>query len=243
MLKAVIVEDEYLAQEELKYLIKEHSNIDVVAVFDDGLQAFKYLQGHSVDVIFLDINVPSIDGMMLAKNLHNTQNAPQMVFTTAYKEHALEAFDIEAVDYLLKPLSVERVQRVLEKLEHQAAPHTHTLASKGNEPATTIPLQQQNRICIINIEDILYAVAKEKVTEVFTQDQTYIAPYTISELLQRLPEDRFFRSHRSYCVNLHKITQITPGMNSTYIINVQHSDAEIPVSRSNIKAFRTQMKL
>jgi two-component system LytT family response regulator len=243
MLKAVIVEDEYLAQEELKYLISQYSNINVIAVFDDGLQAFKYLQGHIVDVLFLDINVPSIDGMMLAKNLHNTQNAPKVVFTTAYKEHALDAFDIEAVDYLLKPLSIERVQRVLEKLEQRA----HTLALPldllSNKQVTTIPLQQHNRICIINIDEILYAVAKEKVTEVYTKDQTYIALYTISELLQRLPEELFFRSHRSYCVNLHKITQITPGMNSTYMVNVQHYDTEIPVSRSNIKLFRTHMKL
>ncbi|MGF1691825.1 LytR/AlgR family response regulator transcription factor [Photobacterium kagoshimensis] len=247
MLKAVIVEDEYLAQEELKYLISQYSNIDVVAVFDDGLQAFKYLQGHTVDVLFLDINVPSIDGMMLAKNLHNTKKAPKMVFTTAYKEHALDAFDIEAVDYLLKPLNVERVQRVLEKLEHQVPVQSTMQDTVQTRPSTlsaaTIPLQQQNRICIIHINDIHYAIAKEKITEVYTQEGQYIAPYTISELMLRLPEELFFRSHRSYCLNLNKVTQITPGMNSTYIVNVQHSNTDIPVSRSNIKLFRTKMKL
>ncbi len=243
MLKAVIVEDEYLAQEELKYLISQYSNIDVIAVFDDGLQAFKYLQGHTVDVLFLDINVPSIDGMMLAKNLHNTQKAPKVVFTTAYKEHALDAFDIEAVDYLLKPLNVERVQRVLEKLELQSVASSQPFSIPAGIPTTTLPLQQQNRICIVDIKDIHYAVAKEKITEVYTQDSQYIAPYTISELVLRLPEDTFFRSHRSYCINLSKITQITPGMNSTYVVNVQHSHADIPVSRSNLKLFRTKMKL
>ncbi|MGF1834967.1 LytR/AlgR family response regulator transcription factor [Photobacterium sanguinicancri] len=243
MLKAVIVEDEYLAQEELKYLISQYSNIDVVAVFDDGLNAFKYLQGHTVDVLFLDINVPSIDGMMLAKNLHNTQSAPKMVFTTAYKEHALDAFDIEAIDYLLKPLNVERVQRVLEKLEQQSVIHNQPDSILANTPTSTLPLQQQNRICIVDIKDIHYAVAKEKITEVYTQNNQYIAPYTISELMLRLPEQAFFRCHRSYCINLNKITQITPGMNSTYVVNVQHSSTDIPVSRNNIKLFRTKMKL
>ncbi|MGR5063488.1 LytR/AlgR family response regulator transcription factor [Photobacterium sp. DNB22_13_2] len=243
MLKAVIVEDEYLAQEELKYLISQYSGIEVVAVFDDGLQAFKYLQSHIVDVLFLDINVPSIDGMMLAKNLHNTKKAPKMVFTTAYKDHALDAFDIEAVDYLLKPLNVNRVQRVLEKLERHVLPQTPVQNVPSTLSAATIPLQQQNCICIVNLEDIHYAVAKDKITEVYTKESQYIAPYTISELMQRLPEDVFFRCHRSYCLNLSKVTQITPGMNSTYIVNVQHGCADIPVSRSNIKLFRTKMKL
>ncbi|MGF1735993.1 LytR/AlgR family response regulator transcription factor [Photobacterium satsumensis] len=243
MLKAVIVEDEYLAQEELKYLISQYSDIEVVAVFDDGLQAFKYLQSHIVDVLFLDINVPSIDGMMLAKNLHNTKTAPKMVFTTAYKEHALDAFDIEAVDYLLKPLNVNRVQRVLEKLERHVLLQDPVQSVPSTLSAATIPLQQQNRICIVNIDDIHYAVAKEKITEVYTKESQYIAPYTISELMLRLPEDLFFRCHRSYCLNLSKIIQITPGMNSTYIVNVQQGSTEIPVSRSNIKLFRTKMKL
>lgn len=243
MLKAVIVEDEYLAQEELKYLISQYSDIEVIAVFDDGLQAFKYLQSHIVDVLFLDINVPSIDGMMLAKNLHNTKTAPKMVFTTAYKEHALDAFDIEAVDYLLKPLNVNRVQRVLEKLERHVLLQDPVQSVPSTLSAATIPLQQQNRICIVNIDDIHYAVAKEKITEVYTKESQYIAPYTISELMLRLPEDLFFRCHRSYCLNLSKIIQITPGMNSTYIVNVQQGSTEIPVSRSNIKLFRTKMKL
>lgn len=110
MLKALIVEDEYLAREELQYLISTHSQIDVVASFDDGLEAFKYLQSHKVDIVFLDINIPSIDGMLLARNIHQFQHKPHIVFTTAYKEYAVDAFELEAFDYLLKPISETRVK-------------------------------------------------------------------------------------------------------------------------------------
>ncbi len=94
MLKAIIVEDEYLAREELAYLVGQHSQIEIVASFEDGLEAFKYLQDHEVDVVFLDIQIPSIDGLLLAKNLHKSSHPPHIVFVTAYKEFAVEAFEL-----------------------------------------------------------------------------------------------------------------------------------------------------
>ena len=109
MLSALIVEDEYLAQEELIYLIEKHSHIKIKACFEDGLEAFKFLQNQRVDIVFLDINIPSIDGMLLAKNIHQFSQKPQIVFTTACKDFAVDAFALEAFDYLLKPLSEQRV--------------------------------------------------------------------------------------------------------------------------------------
>ncbi|MGL5556024.1 MAG: response regulator, partial [Aeromonas veronii] len=109
MLKAIIVEDEYLAREELIYLVNQHSQIEIVASFEDGLEAFKYLQDHEVDVVFLDIQIPSIDGLLLAKNLHKSSHPPHIVFVTAYKEFAVEAFELEAFDYILKPYNEPRI--------------------------------------------------------------------------------------------------------------------------------------
>ena len=241
MLTAIIVEDEYLAREELSYLIKTYSKIDVVSSFDDGLEAFKYLQTNTVDIVFLDINIPSIDGMMLARNIHQFAQRPQIVFTTAYKEHALEAFDLEAFDYLLKPLDEKRVQRLLTKLEdHANAPiATETIL----ETASTINLSRDNRIRIMSIEDIIYAEAKEKITEVHTENGIFIANYTISELMNKLPTKEFFRSHRSYCVNLKRIKEIIPWVNSTYLLKLHNEKEKVPVSRGNIKQFRELMNL
>lgn len=241
MLKAIIVEDEYLAREELSYLIDTYSSIEVVQSFDDGLAAFTYLQSNTVDIVFLDINIPSINGMLLARNIHQFAERPQIVFTTAYKDHALEAFDLEAFDYLLKPLDEKRVQRLLMKLEAYAVSLMPDKEIK--ESPTTINLSRDNRIRVMPIDDIIYAEANEKITEVHTMSGVYIAPYHISELVTKLPPKQFFRCHRSFCVNLKRIEEITPWVNSTYLLKFKDLPAQISVSRGNIKAFRKMMQL
>lgn len=241
MLKAIIVEDEYLAREELSYLIKTYSSIEIVESFDDGLAAFTYLQSNTVDIVFLDINIPSINGMLLARNIHQFAQRPHIVFTTAYKEHALEAFDLEAFDYLLKPIDEKRVQRLLMKLE------THAEALEPIEQTqpqvTTINLYHENRIRVMPIDDIIYAEANEKVTEVYTAEGVYIAPYNITELVNKLPSQQFFRCHRSYCVNLKSIEEIIPWVNSTYLLKLHALSNKISVSRGHIKEFRKMMQL
>ncbi|MGL5284990.1 MAG: response regulator, partial [Aeromonas sp.] len=108
MLKAIVVEDEYLAREELAYLIRTHSSIEIIASFEDGLEAFKFLQDHEVDLVFLDIQIPAIDGVMLARNLRKSSHPPEVVFVTAHKEFAVDAFELEAFDYILKPYNETR---------------------------------------------------------------------------------------------------------------------------------------
>ena len=244
MLKALIVEDEYLAREELTYLVQTYSQIEVVASFDDGLEAFKYLQQNKVDVVFLDINIPSIDGMLLARNIHQFSQKPHIVFTTAYKEFAVDAFELEAFDYLLKPLNEERVKRLLSKLESVALANEPVMVEEAIESRPdTINLMKDNRICVTPVEEVRYAEAQEKITLVFTADGEFSVPYSISELMEKLPENQFFRCHRSYCVNLKCIAEIIPWMNSTYMLKLHDIKEKVPVSRGNIKAFREMMHL
>ena len=243
MLKAIIVEDEYLAREELEYLVKSHSEIDIVASFEDGLEAFKYLQDHEVDVVFLDIQIPSIDGLLLAKNLHKSTHPPHVVFVTAYKEFAVEAFELEAFDYILKPYNEPRIISLLQKIElagRQAPKPQHEAASNASR---TVNLVKGERIIVTPCEQIYYAEADEKLTYVYTRSDRYVMQMTISEFVSRLPAEGFFRCHRSYCVNINKIREIVPWFNSTYLIRLHDLSFEVPVSRSNIKAFRQLMRL
>ncbi|MGL6011205.1 MAG: LytR/AlgR family response regulator transcription factor [Shewanella oncorhynchi] len=243
MLKAIIVEDEYLAREELEYLVKSHSEIDIVASFEDGLEAFKYLQDHEVDVVFLDIQIPSIDGLLLAKNLHKSTHPPHVVFVTAYKEFAVEAFELEAFDYVLKPYNEPRIISLLQKIEQvgrQAPKPQHEAASNTSR---TVNLVKGERIIVTPCEQIYYAEADEKLTYVYTRTDRYVMQMTISEFVSRLPAEGFFRCHRSYCVNINKIREIVPWFNSTYLIRLHDLSFEVPVSRSNIKAFRQLMRL
>ncbi|GKW27332.1 LytR/AlgR family response regulator transcription factor [Pectobacterium brasiliense] len=249
-MKAIIVEDEFLAQQELSYLIKQHSDITIEATFDDGLDVLKYLQHNDVDAIFLDINIPSLDGVWLAQNISKFAHKPYIIFITAYKEHAVEAFEVEAFDYILKPYHESRIVTMLRKLEttwqqRQIAPAVETGVPSGTPRSAqhTINLMKDERIIVTDINNIYYAAAQEKVTLVYTRREEFIMPMNITEFCNRLPEEYFFRCHRSYCVNLTKIREIVPWFNNTYILRLNDLDFEVPVSRSKIKAFRSLMRL
>ncbi|AKG72359.1 MULTISPECIES: LytTR family DNA-binding domain-containing protein [Serratia] len=244
-MKAIIVEDEFLAQQELTYLINKHSNITIEATFEDGLDVLKYLQTHQVDAIFLDINIPSLDGVLLAQNISKFAHRPSIVFITAYKEHAVEAFEIEAFDYILKPYHEARIITMLQKLEalHNRPAQTPEPSAPANRTNHSINLIKDERIIVTDINDIYYAAADEKVTRVYTRREEFVMPMNITEFYQRLPEEFFFRCHRSYCVNLSKIREIVPWFNNTYILRLSDLDFEVPVSRSKVKAFRQLMRL
>lgn len=242
-MKAIIVEDEIPAKEELEYLIQTHSKIDIVATFEDGLDVLKFLQAEEVDAIFLDINIPSLDGMLLASNISKFAKKPYIIFTTAYKEHAAQAFELEVFDYILKPYEEKRIAAMLAKLEA-----AFQKASGGEEEITTeinrrINLRKNENIIVTDVNDIYYAEASEKVTLVYTKTDEYMMPMSISDFHDKLPQDTFFRCHRSYTVNLSKIHEIVPWFNHTYLVRLKDIKAEIPVSRSKAKAFRQIMHL
>ncbi|MEZ2575889.1 LytR/AlgR family response regulator transcription factor [Buttiauxella ferragutiae] len=243
-MKVLIVEDEVLAQQELNWLIKEHSQMEVVGTFDDGMDVLRYLQHHEVDAIFLDINIPSLDGVLLAQNISKFAHKPFIVFITAWKEHAVEAFELEAFDYILKPYQESRIIGMLQKLEtafqQQNAP---AAANTPGREALTVNLVKDERIIVTDVNDIYYAEAHEKMTFVYTRREAYVMSMNITEFCHRLPESHFFRCHRSYCVNLSKIREIEPWFNNTYILRLQDLEFQVPVSRSKVKEFRQLMRL
>ncbi|KJV50358.1 LytTR family transcriptional regulator [Pantoea sp. BL1] len=241
-MKAIIVEDEFLAQQELSWMIQQHSQITIEACFDDGLEVLKYLQNHRVDVIFLDINIPSLDGMLLAQNINQFAHKPLIVFITAWKEHAVDAFELDAFDYILKPYHESRIITMLNKLEASAQQQLAQPSTQQSAPQT-VNLVKDERIIVTDINDIYYVEAHEKLTFVYTRREAYVMSMAISEFCNRLPEPLFFRCHRSYCVNLSKIREIEPWFNNTYLVKLRDLDAQVPVSRSKVKAFRQLMRL
>ncbi|AIQ50369.1 LytR/AlgR family response regulator transcription factor [Paenibacillus sp. FSL R7-0331] len=242
-MRAIIVEDEELARQELAFLIGTHSSIRIAAEFEDGLDALKYLQTEEVDVIFLDINIPSIDGVLLAQNISRFSVKPYIVFITAYKEHAAEAFEIEAFDYILKPYSEIRIKAMLHKLEGAFAARGRQGEEERVKLSDKVNLWKNEKIIVVDADEIYYASAQEKTTSVITKGEEYSMALSISEFHSRLPQDRFFRCHRSYLVNLSKIKEITPWFNNTYLLRLRDLDAEVPVSRGKVKEFRQIMRL
>lgn len=255
-MKAIIVEDEIPAREELEYLIEAYSEIEVTHFFDDGLDVLKFLQEQETDVIFLDINIPSLNGMLLASTISKFIKRPLIVFTTAYKEHAVEAFELEAFDYVLKPYDEKRIAAMLNRLESaykrdrtellipERSQNTRGQEEKTHTKASNrINLKKNDKIIVTDANDIYYAEASEKVTLVYTQNEVYTMVMSITEFHNHLPEDMFYRCHRSYTVNITKIREIVPWFNQTYVLRLKDLNAEIPVSRSKVKEFRQIMQL
>ncbi|WP_034916235.1 LytTR family DNA-binding domain-containing protein [Erwinia sp. 9145] len=242
-MKAIIVEDEFLAQQELSWMIQQHSALTIEATFDDGLDVLKYLQTHQVDVIFLDINIPSLDGVLLAQNISKFAHKPLIVFITAYKEHAVDAFELEAFDYILKPYQEMRIVTMLRKVENTLAQKLQGGSDAPRAASHTINLVKDERIIVTDINDIYYAEAHEKMTFVYTRREAYVMSMNITEFCNRLPDEAFFRCHRSYCVNLSKIREIEPWFNNTYLLKLHDLEFQVPVSRSRVKEFRQLMRL
>lgn len=246
-MNGIIVEDELPAKEELQFLIETYSSIEITNTFTDGLDVLKFLQENETDVIFLDINIPSLDGMLLASNISKFKKKPYIIFTTAYEQHAAQAFELDAFDYILKPYDEKRIAAVLKKLEtayqRDRQPAAAVKPAAAPHKQTRINLKKDEKIIVTDAGDIYYAEASEKETFVYTKKERYTIHESISDFYQELPKDQFFRCHRSYIVNLSKIHEIVQWFNQTYLLRLDDCDAEIPVSRTNVKTFRQLMHL
>lgn len=231
-LNCIIVDDEYPSIQELSYFIENFSSIKISETFDDSIKALEYVQANTVNVIFLDINMPKLDGLTFSKVINTLPVKPILVFITAYSEHALEAFEVSAFDYILKPYSQTRIADTLQRLENSAAAKLHI---------DRITLWKNEKLVVLDANDIYYCEAHKHEVNVYTKDEHFIVNSSISDFHKKLKQDSFFRCHRSYIVNIDKITEIIPWFNNTYMLKLKGLDAEIPVSRQNISLFKKLM--
>lgn len=241
MIKCLIVEDEFPAREELKYFINTYEGFEILNEFDNPIDSLKFLENNKVDVIFLDINMPNIDGMSLGKIIHKMNKDIKLVFITAYREYAAEAFEIKAFDYLLKPYSETRINELLENLKNTFGNSNEVSEKISNSDFLNnkkITVNFDSKMVVISIKDILYIEADEKEVHIFTKDNSFTSKLKISQLENILPNNVFFRCHRSYIVNIDKIIEVEPWFSGTYILKVKYSDFKIPVSRNNVKQLK-----
>lgn len=256
-MKAIIVEDEFPARKELRYFIENKSKIEVVNEFTNGIEVLDFIQGNKIDVIFLDINIPHLDGMLLAKTLNQFKARPKIVFITAYENYAVDAFSLGVFDYILKPYSEDRITSMLDKLE-KSETNSSEISSYNNyissdkkgtinqnieEITHKISLWKGDKLVVIDIDDIYYCEANERQTFIYTEKETFILKEGISEVENIINDKTFFRTHRSYIVNLTKVKEIIPWFNNTYILKLKDSAYEVTVSRSKIKEFRLLMHI
>lgn len=237
LLRALIVDDEYPAREELRYLLSRCACIEIVGEAADAREAMKLIKALDYDVVFLDICMPGISGIDLVRELRALKKAPGIVFVTAYEEYAVEAFTVGAVDYLVKPISEERLMEVVARLKER-------LKADKNGSLAFLAVEKGGNIIPVPTHNITYIYAESDRVFVCTYDDRARVPYTLEQLSSRLPPDIFFRSHRSYIVNLNHIREIKPYLNGTYVLHINdRNNSEVPVSRSRVPALKERLGL
>jgi two-component system LytT family response regulator len=232
MIKAILIDDEPLARAVLKEYLRDYPEIQVVQECNDGFEGVKAIQQHKPDLLFLDIQMPKINGFEMLELL---EQPPGVIFTTAFDEFALKAFEAHAVDYLLKPFSKERFAKALQKWrEHQ--PHAVTPALL--ETAAEAPQQQERvvvkingKIKIIPVEDIEYIEAADDYARIYTKDGNFLKNKTMSFFERSLPAADFVRVHRSYILHVRQVTRIEPYEKDQQIALLR-GGAKIPISKS-----------
>lgn len=242
-MRAIIVEDEFPARKELRYFVENNSCIKIINEFTNGLDVLSFIQENTIDVIFLDINIPKLDGMLLAKTVNQFKNPPKIVFITAYENYAVDAFSLDIFDYILKPYSEERIVTMLKKLEISNQERNKLKDNRFDKISNKISLWKGDKIVVLNISDIYYCEANERHTLIYTKDDKFVYREGITEVQKIIDNKKFFRTHRSYLVNLAKIEEIVPWFNNTYILKLNSGKYEVSVSRSKIKEFRSLMHI
>jgi len=252
-LSAVIVDDEQLARDELAYLIKDIGDVDVVAQGKNGVEAVNLIREHSPDLVFLDVQMPGLDGFGVIKKLLDKKvPLPKIVFSTAFDQYAVKAFEVNAVDYLLKPFDRKRVtqsiQKARAKMEVAGASSDKLEALmrmlESQKPQTSkVLLKAAGRLFLVNQKDICFASIEDGVITVVTSGPNGMEGQsncrTLEELLDSLDPSLFWRAHRSYLVNINRIKEVIPWFKSSYQLRLDDKkQTEIPVSRAQTRRLR-----
>ena len=245
-ISALIVDDEQLAREELSYLLTDIPDIEILQTASNGLEAVKLIEQFEPDVVFLDVQMPGLDGLGVIEQVRAKGGPlPHFILTTAFDQYAVEAFRLQALDYLLKPVekdrlaeSVGRARRTLEEKESEAE-------KAAPQQRTKLLVRANNRNLIIDAQDLIYATIDDgTITMVTAQFEGQSNYRTIEELQSNLDPNLFWRVHRSFLVNINKIREVIPWFKSSFQLKMDDKkQTEIPVSRIQTRRLRTLLKI
>lgn len=256
-LRAVLVDDEQLARDELGYLLGQVGGVDVIGQAGNGVEALTTIDRLQPDVVFLDVQMPGLTGFEVARRMVDQNTPAHIIFVTAYDQHAIEAFEVNAVDYLLKPVDQARLEVAVERARRRVgADRPANAVAPDLEKIIQLVTERQNRrerlaikvgerFMLVQAEEIIYAsLADEGITVVTGQHSGTSNYRTLDELQERLDGSLFWRVHRSHLVNINKIKEIVPWFSRNYILRMKDEKAtEIPVSRTQTRRLREYLKL
>jgi two-component system LytT family response regulator/two-component system response regulator LytT len=261
-LRAVVVDDEQLARDELSYLLSQIGAVEIVGQAGNGLEALTAIDRLRPDVVFLDVQMPGLTGFEVARRLLEASVTTHIIFVTAFDQHAIEAFEVNAVDYLLKPVEQARLELAVDRAKRRIsvdrvidsdAAGVNTaqlekivqLVAERQSRRERLAIKVGERFVLVQAEDVVYASLRDDGIAVVTDQQAGTSNYrTLDELQDRLDSTVFWRVHRSHLVNINKIKEIVPWFSRNYILRMKDpKSTEIPVSRTQTKRLREYLKL
>jgi two-component system response regulator LytT len=259
-ISTVIIDDERPARDELVFLLKGFPEIEVIAQGKNGLEAVALIKEHDPDLVFLDVQMPGLDGFgVIQKLVERKLRIPQVVFATAFDNYAVQAFEVNAVDYILKPFDRARIAKAVQRAKKLVEAKTSTverletlvgqLGAGASKPQPAIPVKllvkSQARMILVDAEDMIYASIQDGSITIVARDAEGTSNYrTIEELADSLDANVFWRPHRSYLININHIKEVVPWFKSSYMLKMNDKRAsEIPVSRGQTKRLRELLKL
>jgi two-component system, LytTR family, response regulator LytT len=253
-LRAVVIDDEQPAREELCFLLGQMNDIKVVGQADNGVSALQLIEDVEPHVAFLDVQMPGLTGFEVARLLLDKRAPSQVIFVTAYDQYAVDAFEVNAVDYLLKPVEQARLDQAIQRVRHRSAldgPRDDRfeklvrLMADRQSRRDQLALKVGDRFLLVQADDVIFASLDGDTIQIATNQLVGTSNYrTLDELQARLDPEVFWRVHRSHLVNINKIKEIVPWFSRNYMLRMKDGKAtEIPVSRSQTKRLRDYLKL
>jgi len=266
-LRAVLVDDEQLARDELGYLLGRVGGVEVIGQAGNGVEALTTIDRLHPDLVFLDVQMPGLTGFEVARRMVDKQAASHIIFVTAYDQHAIEAFEVNAVDYLLKPVDPSRLEMAVDRARRRISserPPDPDRSGSGDPSSLDAQLEKivqlvaerqsrrerlaikvGERFLLVQAEEIIYASLADDGLTVVTNQHAGTSSYrTLDELQERLDPSTFWRVHRSHLVNINKIKEIVPWFSRNYLLRMKDAKStEIPVSRTQTRRLREYLKL
>lgn len=249
-IRTIIADDEYPARNELAFLLENINEVELLYQAENGLEALEYIKKAEPDLVFLDIQMPGKTGMEVAREIKDTKFEPVIVFVTAYDQYAVEAFAVNAVDYLLKPYEENRLSEIIkkvkktiynkkmkDKLEVLIDKIAGTEQKRENTGINKLAVQgKRGHLKLVKYDDIVLLHSKSSRIYAKTVDEEYEVSATLCELAEKLQGHKFLRIHRSYIINLNKVKEIIPWFKGNYqVVMNDKRETEVVVSRSKVK--------
>jgi two-component system LytT family response regulator/two-component system response regulator LytT len=249
-LSAIVVDDEQLARDELIFLLKDFPEVEIVATGSNGLEAMDLIERLEPDLVFLDVQMPGLDGIGVLRRLRERKDGylPHIVFSTAFDQYAVEAFRLEALDYVLKPIEKERLAETIARAQDRLSepdPPKQQVSPKPLVFRSKLAVRSGTRTLMIDSSELIYATIDDGViTLVSNQAEGQCSYKTLEELQADLDPNIFWRTHRAYVVNVNRIREVVPWFKSSFQVRVDDKKGtEIPVSRVQTRRLREMLKL